>query len=68
MGRCETEHKGGKDSKGEPAAFVLSCAQGGCACSKGLQAFAWERERALCAGPFSRAANLLVREPWAFLL
>jgi hypothetical protein len=68
MGRRETEHKGGKDSKGEPAAFVLSCAQGGCACSKGLQAFAWERERALCAGPFSRAANLLVREPWAFLL
>jgi hypothetical protein len=23
---------------------VLSCAQGGCACSRGLQAFAWERE------------------------
>jgi hypothetical protein len=31
MGRRETEHKGGKDSKGETAAFVLSCAQGGCA-------------------------------------
>ena len=26
MGRRETEHKGGKDSKGEPAAFMLSCA------------------------------------------
>jgi hypothetical protein len=26
--------------------LVLSCAQGGCACSRGLQAFAWERERA----------------------
>ena len=26
-------------------AFVLSCAQGGCTCSRGLQAFAWERER-----------------------
>jgi hypothetical protein len=25
--------------------LVLSCAQGGCACSRGLQAFAWERER-----------------------
>jgi hypothetical protein len=49
-------------------AFVLSCAQGGCACSRGLQAFAWERERALCVGPFSRATNLLVREPWTFLL
>jgi hypothetical protein len=65
MGRRETEHKRGENSKGEPAAFVLSCAQGGCACSRGLQAFTWEREsvRALCVGPFSRAANLLVREP-----
>jgi hypothetical protein len=45
MGRRETEHKGERNSKGEPAAFVLSCAQGGCACSRGLQAFAWERER-----------------------
>jgi hypothetical protein len=69
MGRRETEHKGGKDSKGEPVAFVLSCAQGGCACSRGLQAFARERERdRLSASPFSRAANLLVREPWAFIL
>jgi hypothetical protein len=49
-------------------AFVLSCAQGRCACSRGLQALAWERERALCVGPFSHAANLLVREPWTFLL
>jgi hypothetical protein len=31
--------------QGETAAFVLSCAQGGCACSRGLQAFARERER-----------------------
>jgi hypothetical protein len=36
---------GGEDSKGEPVAFVLSCAQDGCACSRGLQAFARERER-----------------------
>ena len=35
----------GENSKGETAAFVLSCAQGGCACSRGLQAFARERER-----------------------
>jgi hypothetical protein len=62
MGRRETEHKGEKDSKGEPAAFVLSCAQGGHACSRGLQAFARERDR-LSASPFSRAANPLVREP-----
>jgi hypothetical protein len=36
--------KGGK-RQGETAAFVLSYAQGGCACSRGLQAFARERER-----------------------
>jgi hypothetical protein len=68
MGRRETEHKGGRNSKGEIMAFVLYYAQGGCTCSRGLQAFAWERERALRVGPFSRAANLLVREPWTFLL
>jgi hypothetical protein len=45
MGRRETEHKGGKNSKGEVATFMLSCAQGGCACSRGLQVLAWERER-----------------------
>jgi hypothetical protein len=45
MGRRETEHEGGKkQAKGEPAAFVLPCAQVGCTCSRGLQAFAWERE------------------------
>jgi hypothetical protein len=63
--------KGGRNrQKGKPVTFVLPCAQVGCACSRGLQAFAWEREgaRALCVGPFSRAANLLVREPWTFLL
>jgi hypothetical protein len=39
--------KGGKETgkKGKPAAFVLSCAQVGCACSRGLQASAWERAR-----------------------
>jgi hypothetical protein len=42
MGWREMEHKGGK---GEPR-LVLSCAQGGCACSRGLQVFARERERA----------------------
>jgi hypothetical protein len=69
MGRRETEHEGGrKPAKGKPAAFVLPCAQVGCACSRGLQASAWERARDLRVGPFSRAANLLVREPWTFLL
>jgi hypothetical protein len=78
--RCVSQHrwvgasrstKGGRNrQKGKLAAFVLPCAQVGCACSRGFQASAWERARAraLCAGPFSRATNLLVREPWAFLL
>jgi hypothetical protein len=40
--------KGGKGEtgkRGKPAAFVLSCAQVGCACSRGLQASTWERAR-----------------------
>jgi hypothetical protein len=48
-------------TKGKLAAFVLSCAQVGCACSRGVTSVhVGERERALCVGPFSRAANLLV--------
>jgi hypothetical protein len=63
MCRCETEHKGG-NSKGNRG-LVLSCAQGGCACSRGLQAFARERERAraLCVGPFSRVATFSYESP-----
>jgi hypothetical protein len=37
--------KGGETTKGKPTTFVLPCAQVGCACSRGLQAFARERER-----------------------
>jgi hypothetical protein len=37
--------KGGETAKGKPAAFVLSYAQVGCACSRGLQASARESER-----------------------
>jgi hypothetical protein len=40
--------KGGR-RKGKPTAFVLACAQVGCACSRGLQASVWERARGLCA-------------------
>jgi hypothetical protein len=45
--------------------LVLSCAQARCACSRGLQAFAWERERAraLRASPFSRAATFSYESP-----
>jgi hypothetical protein len=56
----------GKTVRGNRS-LMLSCAQGGCACSRGLQAFAWERERerarALCVGPFSRAATLSYESP-----
>jgi hypothetical protein len=55
--------KGGETAKEKPAAFVLSCAQVGCACSRGVTSVrVGERERggALCVDPFSRAANLLV--------
>jgi hypothetical protein len=37
-------HKGAKIVRGTRG-LVLSCFQGGCACSRGLQAFAGERER-----------------------
>jgi hypothetical protein len=63
MGRRETEHKG-ENSKGNRG-LVLSCAQGGCACSRGLQALARERERAraLCVGSSSRAATFSYEGP-----
>jgi hypothetical protein len=51
--------------------LVLSCAQGGCACSRGLQAFAREREReseSLMRWPILPRGHLLVRGPWTFLL
>jgi hypothetical protein len=51
--------------------LVLSCAQGRCACSRGLQAFAWEREReseSLVRQPVLPRGHLLVRGPWTFLL
>jgi hypothetical protein len=54
MGWSETEHEGGKRGdrqKGKPAAFVLSCAQVGFACSRGLQASAWERARDFARRP-----------------
>ena len=62
MGRHEMEHKGGtvRGNRG----LVLSCAQGGCACSRGLQAFAREKEReSLCVSPSSRAGTFSYEGP-----
>jgi hypothetical protein len=70
MGRRETEHEGGKrqPKKGKPAAFVLPCAQLGCACSREVTSVREGEREGPSASPFSRVANLLVREPWTFLL
>jgi hypothetical protein len=55
--------KGGrKQAKGKPMAFVLPCAQVGCACSRGLQASAWEREREPCAPARSPARPTFLYE------
>jgi hypothetical protein len=56
MGWREMEHKG------EKPWLVLSCAQGGCACSRGLQAFARERE-SQSVSPSSRAATISYEGP-----
>jgi hypothetical protein len=51
------------NKKKEPR-LVLFCAQGGCACSRGLQAFARERERErLPVSPSSRAATFSYKGP-----
>jgi hypothetical protein len=61
MGRRETEPKG--ENKGNRG-LVLSCAQGGCACSRGLQAFARERERETVRRPvLSRGCLSLYEGP-----
>jgi hypothetical protein len=59
MGRHEMEHKGGGER--EPR-LVLSCAQAGCASSRGLQAFAREGESLLVI-PSSRAATFSYEGP-----
>jgi hypothetical protein len=55
-----------RGNKREPR-LTLSCAQGGCACSRGLQAFTREGE-SVSVSPSSRAATSFVRGPWTFLL
>jgi hypothetical protein len=49
--RSTKGEKEGDRQKGKLAAFVLSCAQVGCTCSRGLQASAWERARDFARRP-----------------
>jgi hypothetical protein len=58
MGRREMEHKGEK----RESRLVLSCTQGGCACSRGLQAFAREGESLLVSSS-SRGATFSYEGP-----
>jgi hypothetical protein len=52
------------EHKGANRDFVLSYAQGGCACSRGLQTFARERERErLSVSPSSHAAAFSYEGP-----
>jgi hypothetical protein len=73
MGRREMEREGGEPEgdrrkRGNPRPSCLSHAQVGCACSRGLQAFAWERARGLRRRPVPPRGQPPVRVPWAFLL
>jgi hypothetical protein len=51
MGRRETEREGGQKRGESPWPPCLSCAQVGCACSRGLQASAWGESEGLYASP-----------------
>jgi hypothetical protein len=66
--------KGGKQQRGNPRPSCCPAPRSGALAVGGYKrprgrVSEREREReSLCGGPFSRAANLLVREPWTFLL
>jgi hypothetical protein len=68
MGRRETEHKGGRNSKGKsrpsccPAPRADALAVGGYKRSRGRESESLVRRPVLPRG------HLLVREPWTFLL
>jgi hypothetical protein len=64
--------KGGKEETGKRGNSRPSCCpaprSGALAVGGYKRPRGRERGRLIRAGPFSRAANLLVREPWSFLL
>jgi hypothetical protein len=59
--------EGDRRKRGNPRPSCLSRAQVGCACSRGLHAFAWERARGLRRRPVPPRGQPPVRVPWAFL-
>jgi hypothetical protein len=74
MSQRETEREGGKPEgdmrkRENLQPSCLSRAQVGCACSRGLQASAWERAReAYARRPVPPRGQPSVRVPWPFLL
>jgi hypothetical protein len=71
MGRRETEHEGGGKETGEMGNPRPSCCpapRSGALAVGGYKRPRGRERETLHVGPSSRAANLLVREPWTFLL
>jgi hypothetical protein len=69
MGRRETEHKRGeKQQRGIPRPPCCPAPRSGALAVGGYKRPRGRERERLSASQFSRAANLLVREPWTFLL
>jgi hypothetical protein len=71
MGRRETEHEGGEKETGKRGNPRPSCCPAPRSGALAVGGYKRPRERereTLRVVPFPRATNLLVREPWTFLL
>jgi hypothetical protein len=71
MGQRETEHEGGEKETGKRGNLRPSCCpapRSGALAVGGYKRLCGRERETLRVVPFSRAANLLVREPWTFLL
>jgi hypothetical protein len=71
MGRRETEHEGRKKEtgkRGNPRPSCCPAPRSGALAVGGYKRPRGRERETLRVGPFSRATNPLVREPWTFLL
>jgi hypothetical protein len=71
MGRRETEHEGGKketSERGNSRPLCCPAPRSGALVVGGYKRPRGRERETLRVGPFSRATNFLVREPWTFLL